>query len=181
MKGKTVGELIGSDINCKLGAIGGSAFVYCGNLKDVDICDVDEAIRNRYQISLDHAKRDIKQLAAKDKTYGAYKKDMQRRFAKASKGVKDENALAELKEKYKPTKLGWHQWTADITRRLEYARTVRRKVNKRLNEYTSIAERTIVDAYKSIDEKNTVILLYNGKENGIAWTTGEYLNGTEGE
>jgi hypothetical protein len=179
MIGKTVSELIGQDVKVKLGAQNGSAFVFCGNLKDVDICDVDEAIRNNYLITLKTAKDTIRCLKDKDLSYVSYEREMLKKIDNAKVRVQDEARLLELIEQYTPTNLGYHHWVADINKRLEYAKTTRRRVNKKLNDYTSIAERKIVDEYRSIDEANTLILLYEGTENGKAWTTHEYE--TEGD
>lgn len=176
---KTVGDLIGRDIKVKLGAVNGSGFVFCGNLKDVDICDVDEAIRNQYQITLKIAKDTIRLLKDKDLSYEAYEREMLKKIDNAKKRMLDEKMLAETIEEYTPSKLGHHRWTADIRKRLEYAKTSRRNVNAKLNNYTSIADRQIVDEYRSIDEANTLIMLYEGTETGRAWTTNEYE--TEGE
>ena len=173
-----ISELVGRDVKVKLGAKDGSAFVYCGNLKDVDICDIDEAIRNAYQQSLQNAKDTIRLLKNKDLSYEAYEREMAKKYDHVKKRV-DKSRWAEFEEKYRPTNLGFHHWTADINKRLEWAKTTRRRINAKLNNYTSIAERIIVDVYQSIDEADTLILLFDGTENGKAWTTNEYLNGIE--
>ena len=176
----TVGDYIGKDIKVKLGAKDGSAFVFCGNLADIDICDVDETIRNNYMVSLENAKKAIKNLSAKDRSYTAYEREMKRKLKKALTSHNDDpEKIAEDYERFTPSNLGYHKWTADISRKLEYNKSLRRRVNKRLNEYTSIADREILEVYRSIDETDAMIILYDGKEHGWAWTTKEYLNGSE--
>lgn len=174
----TVNSLIGRNIKCKLGASDGSGFVFCGNMKTLDIDDVDEYIRNSYLRSLEIAKETIQQLSKKNTSYKAYSEEIEQKKARALKLADgDPKRIAKIEEDFNPSTLEHHKWKAEILKKLEYSKGVRKRVNKRLNEYTSIATRKVVETYKSIDEPNTIIILYDGNERGRAWTTKEYIEG----
>lgn len=182
MDNKTVRDLIGSDIKCKLGASNGSAFVFCGNMLHADASEIDETIRDSYRTTLRNTEKNITLLSNKDRSYSAYEKEMERKQAAAFKEYRNyPDKLAKRLKEIQPSEMGWHQWDSDITRSLEYAKTKRKKYRRRLREYTSIADRAITEIYTSIDEANTLIVLYEGDEQGIAWTTKEYIHGVHEE
>ena len=182
MGNKTVRDLIGSDIKCKLGANNGSAFVFCGNMLHVDVNEIDDTIRESYRTTLRNTERNIKMLSNKDTSYSAYEQEMARKQEAAFKECRNyPDKLANRLKSLQPSEMGWHVWESNIIRSIESAKARRKKYRQRLREYTSIADRAISEVYTSIDEANTLIILYEGDEHGIAWTTKEYIHGVHEE
>lgn len=181
LKGKTVSDLVENyDLKVKLGASSGSGFVFCGRLKDIDVKAIDDDICNTYKTTISNAKRTINTLTQKPKKYSDYEKELETRYrrerGKLIKSGEEFNEYA-LKIEYTPTEDGYTKWLSDIEHRLDTAKTTKRRTSMRLAKFTTIGGRIIEDAYMSIDEFNTVIVIYKGSACGRAWTTKEYETG----
>lgn len=174
----TVGELVGRNANAKIGAKDGSAFVFCGDLKTIDIDRVDEAIRNGYRATINNAESNIRHFTRKDKSYESYERECASQYNKLMKQYKNEPKRQKgLKERYTPSKEGYEKWKAEMARKIEVAKANRKEAKAKLRAFTTIIDRVIAESYKSIDEEDTMIYLFEGNETGYVWTTNEYLNG----
>lgn len=189
--GMTIEELIDTlDIKVKLGAKRGSAYIFCGQIGDMDIDGLDTDIIEGYKLNLMKTKGTIKANESKPKAYKDYKAEQSRMLGRKlaslereleEKGEKQrakiEAEIEELKEEYKPTRKGYNEWLKAILKRITTAKKTKEKIEKRIREYTSIRDRKVIDIYKSIDEEDTYIVIYDGNEVGTAWTTEEFESG----
>lgn len=174
----TIGELVGTDLKVKLGAKGGSSFIYCGNMKEFDPEEMDRLIVTAYKRTLKNTNKIIRGLKNKDRSYEAYEKEMASKRRRSMQMYKnDPLKLSEAVKKYSPSEIGYKKWGGDIERRLEYNKQARRRLNALTKRHAPISTRKIIEMYKSIDEADTVIVIYDGAERGIAWTTAEGKKG----
>lgn len=189
--GMTIEQLINTfDIKVKLGAKRGSAFVYCGRIGNLDVDGLDTAIVEGYKLQIQKLKSSIKTNMERPKGYKDYKAEQERTLGRKLSALEKEleqkgetakeeirKEIEELKEEYTPTRIGYRKWHNAITKRIETSKRTKEKIEKRLENFTSIANREIVDIYKSIDEEDTFIVIYDGTETGNAWTTEEFESG----
>lgn len=191
--GMTIEELINTyDVKVKLGAKKGSSFIFCGRIGNMDIDGLDTAICEGYKLNIKRLQGTIKANREKPKTYNDYVEEALRTLRRKVNALEKERGsentpkkrlyeiskeLEEVKEEYRPTKEKYAKWYKNILKRIKTAEETLKKVTKRLNTYTSIRERKIVDLYKSIDEEDTWIVIYDGTEVGSAWTTEEFESG----
>lgn len=153
----TVEEYISTNsCNIKLGANDGGAFVYCGNTDNINVEQLDRHIKAVYKKTKENAANRIQRL--KNKSFEDWCFLMERR------GYTNPT-IAEFKTM--------------IKNEIEVARRTKRDFTERINSYTSIGNRNIIETYDSIDEDNVKIVIYEGRERGVAWTTEEYVNGYE--
>ena len=142
--------------NIKLGAKGGSGFVFCGKANTMNIDRLNERIIDKNENALIKAKSRYRSIKSKSVSFDDYASENQ------GKPFTIEGYRIFLDEHYKRIKTAYKTLLA-CAERVAY--------------YTDLAGREIVESYKSIDEKNTIIVLYAGTEVGDAWTTEEYLKG----
>lgn len=163
----TISELIErTDINVKLGAKDGSAFVFCGNIGDIDCDQLDERITTSYEKIIRSATTRIKGLKEKPKTFDEYKREQLR------KKVIDEKDIDKFINQN-----GYKRWLADIKIRIQKLQESKRRNRRKLDAFTTIRGRKIVDIYESCTEDGVYIVLYDGIETGSVWTTEEYVSG----
>lgn len=149
------------DLTVKVGTEGGSGFFYCGRVADLKE-NFEEIGENLLQIDKDRVTETenlMKRIKAKNIAPNEWVTAMYRR--KGEFGTFD-GYMEMLK-----------QWFTD----LEKVRIRLLDAKEQLKEAKPLSERTIVDAYKSIDEKATLIIIIEGRENGQFWTTEEYEGG----
>lgn len=161
----TISDLIEqTNLKVKLGAKQGSAFIFCGNIGNIDCDSLDEDICNQYRRNIKSATGSIQALKKKPKGYQDYEREM------IAKQEKD-------KIEYEISKDGYRRWFNELSRRMQTLRETKSKNERRLKGFTTIRGRQIVEIYKSVDEEDTYIILYDGIENGNAWTTAEFESG----
>lgn len=185
--GMTVEECVNKlPFNVKLGSEKGSAFVFCGDLAKLDADALDRSVCDLYKRTAEHSEYVIEGLLAKKMSYKVFVKEVEeKREKRAKKMLGDssrklvEEEVAELDATFDTSKDAYKKWHAGQKRKLDSARTTLRTALKKLESYTTIRDRKIVDCYWSIDEDNTLILIYDGSERGYVWTTAEFCNGGE--
>lgn len=186
IKEMTVLELIDkTKFRVKLGAKNGSGFVYCGRIDKLDIETLDKLIQISYRDTIARAEATINTLTKKPKSYKAFSEEMmKKKNARVAKYIKQngdkpltEDQKVELEEEFTISRLYYNRWLGNINRKLETAKTTKKLTTRRLNNYTTIKNRSIVDCYPSVLEEGVTIVIYDGDERGPAWTTEEYESG----
>ena len=156
-------ELIGKyDTNVKIGCKDGNAFVYCGNLNDLDIRKTDMELMSALASALSHSDKELKTIKRK------------RNNPKIEYPKYVESAKAKEKE-YLPI----DKWTDDLRKNKIRVETAKKRTLTRMLNYKSIGSREIVETYKSQTETNTGIIIIEGDDVGRAWTTDEYVRGVQ--
>ena len=164
--GKTIEEVINEhDIKVKLGADRGNSYIYCGELKDMNVDFLDKLIVKMYKARIHNASANISRLTNMDKSYEAF-------FEKH--GTSENVPESAVQARYM-------LWLNGIEKTINTSKATRAITKEKLENFTTIKDRIITDVYKSIDEDNTLCLLYNGNESGSVWTTEEYNKMIEGE
>lgn len=174
----TVSELTRhKKMNVKLGAKDGSSFIYCGKLGELNTEELDTKFINHYERIGKEAERLIAYLNKKPKDYAQYEMELYRKYRrKRASLIKDQEPFddAELREEFKATEEGYGKWLESIKMRIRGAEHTKENASEKLKNFTPLGGREIVEAYMSIDEIGTVIVIYKGEEEGVAWTTKEY-------
>lgn len=154
--GLKVKDIIGKKGRVKLGSQDGSAFVYCGKIEDMSINEVDAC--------------QMKQLA-----HMARKRYMN--YLHSTRLIEDSvNEYEKYVKRNVESAQPYGDWLSNLIKVRKGEQQATMGCLKKILDYKSIAERTIVDAYPSISEKGTVIIIVTGDEQGRAWTTEEYNN-----
>lgn len=181
--GKTIQEVISEyNLKIKLGAKSGSCFIYCGYTDEVDGDILDTAILDMYKRSLTYAEKTIRVLSAKPKTYKAFVDEVKESKEKALRSKKKKGPLtseerSEIEKQFDVSRDAFDKYLRATQNSLNKAKDKKRELNRKISSYTTIKNNKIVDCYKSIDEPNTIILIYEGKDRGFAWTTEEFRKG----
>lgn len=182
----TVSDLIDkTSLKVKLGSEGGSGFVYCGYIDEIDVDGLDKAICDSFEATIDKCEITIKNLTNKPKTYRAFVDEMtKKKQYRASKYIKEnkekpltKDQIEELETEFDTSRKSYMIWVNNLKRRLETARTTKHTTKYKLAHFTTIRSRSIVECYPSFTEEDTTILLFKGSENGKYWTTDEYESG----
>lgn len=144
--------------NVKIGAKGGSGFIYCGKPGLIDFDYLNDQMRERNQsalISASHRYSSIKQKKVSTSTY-----------------------IAECEKKNAPISFeGYMKYLQQYFAQIKTAIDGVERANKRIADYEPLETREVVEKYKSITEPSTTIVLFDGTEQGSAWTTEEYQSG----
>lgn len=140
----------------KLGACDGGAFVYCGDIDNMSIEELDKKILYSFNRTKMNAK--IRINALNEKPYEDWLKTQQI------------NGTPE-------SMCDYESYLSDRTRRIESAKRTLKDYTQRLKTWRSVGDREIIDVYDSILEPNTKVVIYDGRERGTAWTTEEYERG----
>ena len=153
----TVYELAQTDIgNIKLGAKGGSGFVFCGKSNALDIEKLNKQIIDKNEKTLAAAHDRYRIVRAKSASFNEY---------------------VNKNEDKRCTVEGYRLFLDDHFKKVKTVHKTLRTCIDRVENYTDLSGRKIEESYQSIDEKDTIIVLYEGSEVGEAWTTKEYING----
>lgn len=178
--GLSVGQVVTqADFNVKLGSNMGGAFVFCGNVKDIDISQIDNDVIDAFRRSKKAAQGEYQRLKAMPKDFDSFSADMIRKRKKAANkyvGI-DAEAQAYVEEKYPITPQEHIKWRRELLEKKKKALSRSESMSRQIAQYTSIENRKIINAYKSIDEDNTMILIFEGRETGAYWTMEEYRTG----
>lgn len=188
----TVQELtMHGSLDVKLGAKQGSAFVYCGDLQDINFPDLDKQITDHYKQSIENADKRIRILKNKPKDYASFETFCARQIIKETTQYKNkmelegkkpsEAEIEKIKERYRPTPKKHREHLERIETELKSVRSNKRANERKLKDFTTIAGREIVETYPSITEKKVTIVLYEGIENGFAWDSKEYADYKSGK
>lgn len=181
VKDMTVKDLVdGYNFRVKLGANDGSAYIYCGTLEGVDISKLDEAIMAGYERAKADAQRRLNALIGKNKDYKGFEREYLRkreskrkRFENKGMTLTDEDLEAEF-----PINEGaYNVWKMQTAKDIKGIRFKVAKLQGQIDRFTSVGDRKVVEIYKSIDEKDTYIVHFKGRERGLYWTTKEFENG----
>lgn len=191
----TVAQLITeTNFKIKLGGDKGSSFIYCGMAKDIDPDSLDKTILDGYAHTIKIQKRQVKTISETPKGYNDYEKIVQAKRQKAINkklkwltiemertgqdgNINMEKLSHEAEEEFPISRDLYKKWRDKLERDLDRAKTTLKRTQKRVDTFTSIRSRKIKDIYPSIDEINTYIVLYDGREVGRYWTTKEYETG----
>lgn len=163
LENKTVREvidLIGD--NVKIGTKDGGGFFFCGDKRKFmeKIEDIDIERRARLQHACNKAESTALAMC---KAPHAGVEDYLAALLKNAKSVEDIN----------PTYDGY---IAFVKRRIDEAKRKAEfaaKKKRQQEEYQPLEERIVIEAYPSVSEKDTTILLVKGGEVGWYWTTDE--------
>lgn len=181
--GKTIQEVISEyNLKIKLGAKSGSCFIYCGYTDEVDGDILDTTILSMYKRSLTYVEKNIRVLSAKPKTYKAFVDEVKKNKEKALRSKKKKGPLtsaerSEIEKQFDVSRDAFNKYLRATQNSLNKAKDKKQELNQKISTYTTIKNNKIVDCYKSIDEPNTFILIYEGKDRGFAWTTEEFRKG----
>ena len=150
----TVYDLAKSSIgSIKLGSKDGSGFIFCGKAYSLDVEKLNKRIISKNEKALAKAKSRYRLLRSKSVSFDEYA----RKNGGECRSVEGYHIF--LDEHYKEVKTAYNTLITCADR---------------VANYTDLAGREIVDSYKSIDEKDTTIVIYAGTEVGEAWTTQQY-------
>lgn len=191
----TISQLISdTNLKIKLGGDKGSSFIYCGMAKDINPDDLDRIILDGYAHTIKIQKRRIQSISETPKGYNDYEKIVQAKRQKAINkklkwltiemkrtgqggNINMEKLTQEAEEEFPISRGMYKKWRDKLERDMERAKTALKCTQKKVDTFTSIRSRKIKDIYPSIDEINTYIVLYDGREVGRYWTTKEYETG----
>lgn len=154
-----------ADIHIKLGANKGSGFVFCGSAKDIDFDKIDADICDAYRQTIKNAEVTIKSIEERGKTYDDYKNYVKRRNSSVTKG-----------KKTRATEQGYQRWLSGMESRVKSAGKTKEKTKRKLESFTTLRDRKLVEFFASITEDNTFVFVYEGEEAGDIWTTAEYVD-----
>ena len=174
-----------SHLKIKLGAIDGSGFFFCGDLKDIDTEHLNETIINGLEKAIQSSERTLTQLKNTPTTYNEFKKNrIKAKTSAISKTIAEQNnepltpeQIDEINEKFDISKSAHEKWKQKIRIKIRKTEKSKAALQKDINKFTSITNRKILAFYPSIDERDTYICIIEGHERGFAWTTGEYERG----
>ncbi len=184
--GMTISEIIEqTNLKVKLGAINGSGFVYCGYISEIDIDSLDKSILDAYKSTYEKSLITIANLTQKPKGYHDFISEITRRKkSKVAKVIKEnkgkpltEEQQLEIEKEFDMSQQAYKRWLNALHRKLQTATDTKKSMKRRIDNFTTIRSRKVVDAYNSITEEATSIVLYDGNERGFAWTTEEYEQG----
>lgn len=184
--GMTISELIEqTTLKVKLGAIGGSGFVYCGYINDIDIDGLDRSIVDAYKATYEKALTTISNLVQKPKGYNDFVNErVNRKRSKVARLIKENDGeplgrkqLDEIEKEFDTSHLSYKRWLDNLHRKRKTAEATKKGMKRRIDTYKSIQSRKVADVYPSFTEQDTYIVLYDGVERGFAWTTEEYEQG----
>lgn len=152
----TVSELTSGNYgNIKLGANNGSGFVFCGDVSNIDVEQLDHIVIDHLCKAKKNAQIRVKRLKHKPIDYIDYEQYCARK-------------------RLRPSESGYKLWLQNHTKEIKAARKSVRACNERLRNYSTIKDRPIVEVYESFTEENTKIVIFDGHERGFAWTTEEF-------
>ena len=154
----TLAEMIGKyDLNVKIGCKNGNAFVYCGNLNDLDLREKDYDLMNVL----------IASATSCNKELGAIKNKLKNPNTEYPRYV-DKMKIKELP--YKP----YGEWTEELRKSKIKLEETKKGVLTRMLNYKRLGSREVIETYRSQTEPNTGIIIIEGDDIGKAWTTEEY-------
>jgi hypothetical protein len=158
-----IAELDKNKYECvKLGAGGGSGFVYCGLLRNADFEGINRQIIARNHKTLESAKRRYRGHIHRDVSAPAYVRECEKHGVVAT----------------------FDGYMKHLGQYFDQVKTTKKTIEcyeKKIEEYTNIEDRKVIEQYNSILEPNTIIILFEGEEQGEAWTTKEYEEGAPTE
>lgn len=184
--GMTISELIEkTTLKVKLGANNGSGFVYCGHINEIDIDTLDKSIVDAYKATYEKSLITIAHLTQKPKGYHDFIKERNnRKRSKVARTIKEnkgkpltEQQEREIDKEFDVSQLAYKCWLNELHRKLQTATDTKKSMKRKIDTFTTLRSRKVKDAYKSITEENTYILIYDGSERGFAWTTEEFERG----
>lgn len=204
----TVGELVEkTSLKIKLGADKGSSFVFCGSVAKFNIEQIDAGIIDSYENPLQIAQRRYQGFKAKPRSKKSFEEEVEnnrKKFVKKSikkiipvaaegkelekhkKLLEEEKAelYKEAEKAFPTTPKDFELWKRDLKAKTTKALDDCKRLQRKIDKFTTIGGRQIVDIYPSIDEEDTFIVIFDGREVGKYWTTHEYETGiieTDGE
>ena len=130
----------------KIGTCGGDAFMYCGDVENLDTKRIDRKYRDcfkkRYKTHLEN--------------YNKYKKD----GINIKKTIHDHNIK-------KIVRYGREMTTEEYTNlMIEQEENLYKKYERRIKEYKQLAKREIKEAYNSILYADCIVVIVSGCERG---------------
>lgn len=147
--------------NIKLGMKDGTGFIFCGTTEQLKykLDELNEEVRKRLEEKVKNAEKRLNGMFVKPWHVSRYAKETY-------------NSTGEF-----GTVEGYNEWLNGYFDELRKAEQRIDKARQKLADFIPLADRVIMEHYKSIDEPNTFIILISGRENGDYWTTNEYQNG----
>lgn len=175
----TVGEMLATrNLKVKIGSKEGGGFIFCGNVAEIDLMGIDREIVDDMKASRSRAQREITSLKNRPKDFETFASDMERKRKQYSKRLGGgQSAIDSAEEKFPTSPEAHKKWKQGLLDNLKKAQSKKRKLDAEIKKFKSIGHRKILDAYESIDEKNTTIVIFEGHERGSYWTTKEYVTG----
>lgn len=175
----TVGEMLTTcSLKVKIGSREGGGFVFCGNVAEVDLVGIDREIIDDMKASRSRAQREITYLKNRPKDFETFVSEMERKRKQyARKLGGGQSAIDSVKEEFPTSPEAHKKWKQGFLDNLKKAQSRKRKLDTEIKKFKSIGHRKIIDAYESIDEKDTTIVIFEGHERGSYWTTKEYVTG----
>lgn len=142
----------------KIGTKGGSGFLWCGEVAKAktDMTAIENRVKAKYRTRLKKAKAHLSQMFTECPTVGRYAKT---KYRYTGEFGSFEDYLASL---------------PDYFSELEKAKAKIERAEERLANLVPLGDREVIDAYMSISEKDTAIIIVEGNESGDAWDTEEF-------
>lgn len=147
------------DYNVKIGTKGGSGFLWCGHiaLLQDDMSELETRVRDMYKGRIKKAKGHLNTLLRDGYSVGRYAST---NYKKTGEFGTAEGYLESIKTYF-----------AD----LEKAEQKLKRAEKNLAELVPMADRELIEAYRSTHEADTAIVIVSGNETGPAWDLEEFM------
>lgn len=150
------------DENVKIGAKGGSSYFYCGDAKVLkgNLHFVNGCVKKATEKRFEAAEARVRALIRNENI------GMAGYLKHCAKGL-------EKIEDFAPTMEGFMEYlAAHMEKTIKTAKAVAPHREK-VEQYKSLGDRQVLEAYMSVTEMNTVCVLIEGRENGWFWDADE--------
>ena len=155
---KEVIEATKGNYGVKIGTWYGAGYIWCGKSADImkNYGVMDRRARAKHTQRIKNCKTALNKLFSDCPTIGKYAQENYRH------------------DKPFGTVEGYLEWLKPYFGDLEKAVAKLQLAETRAESYVAFEDREVKSLYKSIDEKNTAIIIVDGNESGDAWTTAEF-------
>lgn len=165
-KKSTLEELMeGYDGPVKIGAKGGSGFIYCGLLKDLNAEEVNDELIGAAADGIKYQDERLDIIRRNGANLSAF-------FDKMISDAKREN-----RKELPPFHIGdYITYLEKRVERMAYHYAQAEELRDYIRKLKPFMKREVLDMYESIDvdDPDTMIVIVEGVERAEAWTTGEY-------
>ena len=161
MVGQTIRQLKDKQFPVKLGTQDGSGFIFCGEMSELDTDQLDMELVEAKARSICFCEDTIKRTRSK-------LKNGKTEYPKYVEKCKDENYIT------------YEEWKQMLQTRLNYYTKEKPNRIQNMIDYVRVSERKVVETYRSVTE-DAIIVIMEGDESGLAWTTEEFKKGVNSD